>query len=67
MTSTSDSPGDPARPLRPAWAGRNYSLLTAAGVGGRPGAPRARYAAPGAGGGAGGAPAGRGGGGRARA
>ncbi|MEW2305421.1 MFS transporter [Streptomyces sp. NPDC006655] len=32
MTSTSDSPGNPARPRRPAWAGRNYSLLTAAAI-----------------------------------
>ncbi|MFF7985654.1 MFS transporter [Streptomyces sp. NPDC007901] len=32
MTSTSDSPGTPSRLRRPAWAGRNYSLLTAAAI-----------------------------------
>ncbi|MEU5312856.1 MFS transporter [Streptomyces sp. NPDC021562] len=32
MTSTSDSPGAPARPRGPVWAGRNYSLLTAAAI-----------------------------------
>ncbi|MET9084119.1 MFS transporter [Streptomyces sp. NPDC004237] len=32
MTSTSDSPGTPSRLHRPAWAGRNYSLLTAAAI-----------------------------------
>ncbi|MEV7319573.1 MFS transporter [Streptomyces sp. NPDC093970] len=32
MTSTSDAPGIPARLRRPGWAGRNYSLLTAAAV-----------------------------------
>ncbi|MFI6018489.1 MULTISPECIES: MFS transporter [unclassified Streptomyces] len=32
MTSTSDTPGTPARLRRPGWAGRNYSLLTAAAV-----------------------------------
>ncbi|MGW2962195.1 MFS transporter [Streptomyces sp. NPDC001220] len=32
MNSTSDAPGTPARLRRPGWAGRNYSLLTAAAV-----------------------------------
>ncbi|MEU2776119.1 MFS transporter [Streptomyces sp. NPDC007162] len=32
MTSTSDVPGTPARLRRPAWAGRNYGLLTAAAI-----------------------------------
>lgn len=32
MTSTSDAPAFPAGPRRPGWAGRNYSLLTAAAV-----------------------------------
>ncbi|MFG2968929.1 MFS transporter [Streptomyces sp. NPDC048288] len=32
MTSTSDSPGTPSRLRGPAWAGRNYSLLTAAAI-----------------------------------